>query len=389
MSGHNNGMTDSQQPADSDTDLRWMKRALRLAALGVESAPNPMVGCVLVDKHGSKVGEGYHVRPGENHAEANALIAAGPSAKDCTAYVTLEPCTHYGRTPPCADALIAAGVARVVVAMVDPDPRVSGCGIKRLRAAGVAVEVGLCDSDASRLNRAFIHHRTTGLPWVTFKTAITLDGRTATASGDSRWITSAVTRLWVHRRLRARIPAIMVGIGTVLADDPALTVRLPHRPHTRNPMRIIVDSHLRTPISARAVAQGALDQKTLIAHVDDPHGRSESLKRAGAVLLRLGADEAGRVDLDALVAHIGSELALTGVLVEGGAELAAGLMAARLVDECFVSIAPKIVGGTQSLGPVGGSGLASSMSEAVQFAGFTVRRSGPDAVLRCDMARMV
>jgi diaminohydroxyphosphoribosylaminopyrimidine deaminase / 5-amino-6-(5-phosphoribosylamino)uracil reductase len=366
-----------------------MRRALRLACLGREAAPNPMVGCVLLDANGAKVGEGYHARPGEGHAEVNALAVAGNRARGGAAYVTLEPCSFHGRTPPCADALITAGLSRVVIAMADPDERVSGSGIERLRAAGISVEIGLCEAEARRLNRAYIRHRTTGLPLVTLKTAMTLDGRIATVSGDSRWITSPLTRLWVHRQLRARIPAILVGIGTVLADDPALTVRLPHRPDARNPWRIVVDSHLRTPFESKVVVQGAKDGKTRIAYVDDPNGRSERLKQSGASLMRLPPDKHGRVYIPALMEIIGSELPATGVLVEGGAEIAAAFMEQRLVDEYICTIGPKIVGGAGAPGPIGGSGLASVMGEAVECTGFRVRRSGPDAVLRCEFARMV
>ena len=367
-------------------DDGYMRRALRLAALGREAAPNPMVGCVIVATDGAKVGEGWHVRPGEPHAEVNALRLAGERAQGATAYVTLEPCSHFGRTPPCADALIAAGVARVVVAMLDPDIRVAGRGVERLRMAGISVEVGLREAESRRLNVAYIKHRTTVLPFITAKMAMTLDGRIATVSGDSRWITGPVTRAWVHRQLRARHQAVMVGVGTVLADDPALTVRLPHRPSARNPLRVIVDSSLRTPLESQVVAMAAADHKTVIAYSRPNEQREQALLSAGVTLARCAADSGGQVDLNDLTAQLGHEFGVVSVLVEGGAELMASLLGNRLVDRYYASIAPKFVGGQDAPGPVSGTGFASTMNDALRGEWLTARRSGADYVLGCNLS---
>jgi diaminohydroxyphosphoribosylaminopyrimidine deaminase/5-amino-6-(5-phosphoribosylamino)uracil reductase len=372
-----------------ETDRRWMRRALRLAKLGREAAPNPMVGCVLLDRNGAKVGEGYHLRPGEPHAEVNALAQTNMIARNGTAYVTLEPCAHFGRTPPCADALIAAGINRCVVAMADPDERVAGKGIQRMNAARIEVVVGICAEEARRLCAAYIKHRTTGLPYVTLKTAMTLDGRIATVSGDSRWITSPLTRLWVHRQLRRRNPAVIVGVGTVLADNPVLDVRLAHTPHARNPVRIVVDSRLRIPLDSALVERGSLDGNTVVAYVDGPGDRKAALEAKGVRLIRTLPDASDRVDLRELMGIVGGELELTSVLVEGGPSIAAALLRDRLVDKYICTLAPKLVGGARAHGPIGGPGLASLMSDAVECTGFAVRRSGPDVVLSCEIPPMV
>ncbi len=381
------GMHDSvslDSKPTSASDQIYMRRALRLAALGREAAPNPMVGCVIVADDGVKVGEGWHVRPSEPHAEVNALRASGARARGATAYVTLEPCSHFGRTPPCADALIAAEVKRVVVAMLDPDTRVAGRGADRLRAAGIQVEVGCCEADARRLNDAYIQQRTAGLPFFTAKMAMTLDGRIATTSGDSRWITGPMTRTWVHRQLRARTQAVMVGVGTVIADDPALTVRLPHRPLARNPLRIIVDSSLRTPLNAQAVAIAASDGKTIIAYCRRDDAKEQALADLGVTLLHCEAALDRRVDVRALAIRLGHELGIISVLVEGGAELLASLMSERLVDRYYATVAPKFIGGQDAPGPVGGTGFALKMNDALQGQWLTARRSGADYVLGCN-----
>ncbi len=358
-------------------DALWMRRALRLAALGRHASPNPMVGCVLVDPDGRRVGEGFHPEPGQPHAESYALRQAGEHARGSTAYVTLEPCAHFGRTPPCADALAAAGVARVVCAMPDPDLRVCGQGFARLRAHGVTVEVGSGEDRARTLNAAYIHHRTTGMPWVTLKTAQTLDGKTATRTGDSQWITSPTARLAVHRTLRDRCDALLTGVGTVLADDPSLTTRLRHKAG-RNPLRVIADSRARTPLASRVVRQSAEDGKTLVAVAPaaDP-AHVAALTDAGCRVLVCDADAEGRVALPALLRALGTADNVVSVLVESGGTLAASLLQARLVDRWVGFIAPKVVGGDSAPGPVGGIGAA-LMADALSLAAWQVTRCGPD-----------
>ena len=358
-------------------DERPMRRALRLAARGRHASPNPMVGCVLIRPDETRVGEGFHPEPGQPHAEIFALRQAGEKARGTTAYVTLEPCAHFGRTPPCADALIAAGVARVVCAMADPDARVAGQGFARLRAHGVPVDVGLLEVEARTLNAAYIQQRTMGTPWVTLKTAQTLDGKIATRTGDSQWITSPISRLAVHRTLRDRCDAILTGVGTILADDPSLTTRLRHKAG-RNPLRVIADSRARTPITSRVVRQAAHDGKTLIAVTEAaPSAAIAALADAGCRVLVCDADDAGRVHLPALLRALGTTDNVVRVLAEGGGTLTASLLQAGLVDRWLAFIAPKVVGGDSATGPIGGQGAA-LMADAVPVTLQTVTRCGPD-----------
>ena len=360
-------------------DHHYMRRALRLAALGRHASPNPMVGCVLVDDAGRVVGEGWHPQPGQPHAEVFALRDAGEAACGATAFVTLEPCAHHGRTPPCADALLRAGVKRVVAAMTDPDPRVGGQGLERLRTGGVEVSVGACEAEARALNAAYLKHRTMGLPWVVLKTAMTLDGKIATETGDSKWITSPVARRAVHRQLRDRCDAILTGVGTVLADDPALTTRLMRR-QGRNPWRIIVDSRLRTSPDAQVVRQAADDGKTIFATTSlaDP-ARRELLDAQGCRFLICDLN-GGRVDLTDMMYQLGTSGDIIGVLVESGGALAAGMLSAGLVDRWLCFIAPKVAGGRAAPGPIGELGIT-LMRDARAVSFRQVRRCGPDIVI--------
>ncbi len=320
-------------------DELWMSRALRLARHGLPTtAPNPAVGCVLV-RDGKPVGVGWHERAGGPHAEVVALAAAGGRSRGATAYVTLEPCCHHGRTPPCTEALVAAGVRRVVVAMRDPDPRVAGAGIAALEAAGIRVACGVLEDRAEALNRGYLHRQRLGRPWVTCKMGLSLDGRTAMASGESRWITSAESRRDVHR-LRARCQAILTGIGTVLADDPALTVRtgVSEAPSERQPVRVVCDSRLRTPVDARICRAPG---RTIIAHdasIDDVPDYPANIER---LPVPRGPDD--RLDLGVLLARLGT-YGINDVLVEAGATLAGALLAAGLVDELRLYIAPRLLG---------------------------------------------
>ncbi len=356
-----------------------MRRALRLAALGRHASPNPMVGCVLV-KDGMKVGEGYHPGPGLPHAEVWALRQAQNEARGATAYVTLEPCAHFGRTPPCASALAEAGVVRVVAAATDPDARVSGAGFKLLANGGIEPAVGVLEDEATRLNAAFFKHRLTGLPYVVIKVAVTLDGRIAAESGDSRWITSPVTRRWVHRGLRDRVDAVMVGVGSAIADDPRLTTRL-RNSAPRNPLRVVVDSRLRLGLGSKLV-QSASDGLTLVAHTSQaPAANRIPLQERGVILLECLSDDRGRVSLRDLLIRLGTRGDLISVLVEGGGEIIASLLEDRLVDRYICAVAPKIIGGRSSLGPVGGAGIGTRMADAMPVCWSVVRRSGPDIVL--------
>ena len=357
-----------------------MRRALRLAALGRHASPNPMVGCVLVGPEGQIVGEGYHPQAGQPHAEVYALRDAGGKARGATAYVTLEPCAHHGRTPPCADALLAAGVTRVVAAMTDPDSRVAGEGLERLRVGGVEVVEGILEIEAQALNAAYVKHRKGMTQWFVLKTAMTLDGKIATATGDSQWITSAISRKAVHRQLRDRCDAILTGVGTVLADDPSLTTRLRHRVG-RNPWRIVVDSRLRTPLTANVVRFAGEDGRTLLAtkSTADP-ARIAQFKALGCEVLLCDSTDDGRVDLTDFAYQLGTREDMNSVLVECGGVLAAGLLSAGLIDRWISYIAPKFVGGREAPGPLGSLGIT-LMSQARPVTFQKVRRCGPDIVI--------
>ncbi len=329
-----------------------MGRALELAALGRgRTAPNPPVGAVVV-RDGRIVGEGSHAAAGSAHAETVALAEAGPLARDATLYVTLEPCCHHGRTPPCTDAIIAAGVAEVRYASRDPDPRVAGGGHRALMEAGIRVEAGESDAAARELLRGYLLRQRLGRPWVTAKYAMSLDGKIATRSGDARWISGEASRAHAHQ-LRDRADAVIVGIGTVLADDPSLTVR-PAPADGRQPRRIIVDTRLRVPLDA-ALAGPALAAGTTVAFVAPASG-SAALVERGLSLLELPADRSGRVDLRALLEALGRR-GHNEVLVEGGGELLAGFFALGLVDEVEACLAPIVIGGRGASTPVGGVGV--------------------------------
>jgi len=340
-----------------------------------------MVGCVIVDESGEKVGEGFHPQPGKPHAEIYALSSAGTKAQNSTAYVTLEPCSHHGRTPPCADALIAAGIKRVVVAMADPDHRVSGRGIKKLAEAGIVAEVGVLESESRRLNRSYIHHRLTGLPYVTVKIAMTLDGKTATGAGDSKWITGPRTRQWVHRQLRDRTDAILVGVTTILKDDPLLTTRI-YGGKGRDPIRIVLDSNLRTPLTSNVVKQSRDDGKTIVACLTSAaEERGGEYADRGVSILPMKADNKGRIDLNELMQTLGTKWGLSSVLIEGGATVIASAVEEKLVSRYIATVAPKLIGGYSAPGAIGGDGLASTMKNAVQLSSVTVRRSVSDLVI--------
>ncbi|AUL99406.1 riboflavin biosynthesis protein RibD [Rhodocyclaceae bacterium] len=319
----------------SATDHALMARALALAERGLETTtPNPRVGCVLA-KEGKIVGEGWHARAGEAHAEVHALRAAGEHARGATAYVTLEPCAHHGRTPPCADALIAAGVTRVVAAMQDPNPQVAGQGLARLRAAGIDTAVGLLQVQAYELNIGFVSRMTRGRPWLRLKTASSLDGKTALNNGISQWITDEAARHDGHR-WRARACAVLTGIGTVRADDPQLTVRTASA--GRQPLRVLVDARLEVSTQARILADG----HCLIATATNDATKAAALRQRGVELLYL-PDRHGKVDLPALLYELGRR-GLNEVHVEAGRGLNGALLRAGCVDELLIYLAPTLLG---------------------------------------------
>jgi len=316
-----------------------MARALRLAERGGGAThPNPRVGCVIV-RDGRIVGEGWHRRAGGPHAEIEALHVAGGAARGATAYVTLEPCCHFGKTPPCTDALLAAGVTGVVAAMPDPNPKVSGRGIEILTGTGIATRCGLLQTEAEALNPGFCSRMRTGRPYVMSKLAMSLDGRTAMASGESKWITGMEARRDVHR-LRARSSAILTGIETVLADDPALTARLDSGEEGRQPARIVIDSRLRIPLSAQVCRQPGW---TIVLGTKAATTSAQPLRQAGLEVHLLPSGSDGRVDLHAALDLLG-ELEFNEVMVEAGAFLNGALLRAGLVDEWVVYLAPCVLG---------------------------------------------
>jgi diaminohydroxyphosphoribosylaminopyrimidine deaminase/5-amino-6-(5-phosphoribosylamino)uracil reductase len=319
--------------AGADAERAFMARALALAERGLYTAtPNPRVGCVLV-RDGAIIGEGFHARAGEPHAEINALIdaeARGHDPRRATVYVTLEPCNHTGRTPPCTEALIAAGIARVVAAMADPDPTARR-GADRLRAAGIVVDFGVGADEARDLNAGFISRVTRGRPWVRLKIAASLDGRTALASGESQWITGEAARVDAHR-FRARACAVLTGIGTVKSDDPQLTVR--HVATTRQPLRVVVDRRAETPRTARVLGDGNVLMVTAGA-------RNAEWSQSIEVLAL--PDQNGRIDFPALMLSLGAR-GINELHVEGGAGLNGALFAAGVVDELLLYVAPCVLG---------------------------------------------
>jgi diaminohydroxyphosphoribosylaminopyrimidine deaminase/5-amino-6-(5-phosphoribosylamino)uracil reductase len=360
-------------------DSEFMGRALALAekARGLTS-PNPLVGAVVVNG-GEVVGEGYHRQAGAPHAEVEALALAGTRARGGTLYVTLEPCVHYGRTPPCVAAILDAGLRRVVVAVRDPNPLVNGRGIDALRRAGCEVSLGCMEEAARDQNRAFFLYIVEGRPLVTLKAAMTLDGKIAAWDRSSRWITGEPARLEVHR-LRSESDAVAVGIGTVLQDDPELTVRL-SPPWPREPYRVVVDSRCRIPLDARVLGAGRPERTLIVTTAAAPEAKLRSLESLGVTLLRLPARD-GRVDLAILLSRLAT-LEVTSLLLEGGSELNAAFLEAGLVDRVKLFVAPALLGGREALGPVGGTGR--SLKEAFRLHGVTVRSVGDDLLIEGDL----
>jgi diaminohydroxyphosphoribosylaminopyrimidine deaminase / 5-amino-6-(5-phosphoribosylamino)uracil reductase len=355
-------------------DQYYMKMALDLAASAKgKTNPNPVVGALIV-KDGVIAGTGIHRKAGEPHAEVHAFQMAGDYAKGATLYVTLEPCSHFGKTPPCANLVKDSGVNRVVVAMKDPNPAVAGRGIDLLSNAGIEVEVGVLEEEAALLNERFIHNMVTKRPFVISKTAMTLDGKLATASGHSQWITGNEARRSVHV-LRNEVDAILVGIGTVLADDPALTTRLPEG--GKNPVRVILDSALRTPLDAQ-VADCSLARTIIAVTEDAPSDKRDALALKGVEFITVAKAERG-MDLHALMTEL-YQRGITDVLVEGGSEMNASFLRAGLIDKYLVYVAPKILGGRGSLTPFAGEDME-TMDQAVELSFKHVEKYGDDLCL--------
>jgi len=367
-------------PHFTATDRRHMERALELAAQAYgRTSPNPLVGAVVV-RDGEIVGEGWHRRAGEPHAEVLALKDARGKAKGATLYSTLEPCCHHGRTPPCTEAILKAGIARVVAAMEDPNPGVHSRGLEALRSAGVEVGVGCLRKKAEKLNTPYIKFITKGLPYVTVKTAASLDGKIATSTGDSRWITGLDSRRMVHH-FRNYTDAVLIGIRTVLADDPRLDVRV-NFPDLRHPQKVIVDSKGRMPTRGRTITP---DPRTIVAVSPKASlTRITSLEDAGARVEVIQGSQV-RVDMTRLMRRL-AELDIVTVLVEGGGGVSGSLFEAGLVDEVVAFIAPMLIGGVKAPGPVGGRGVQ-RVIDAHRLVDVTFEQVGEDLMIRGKVRR--
>ena len=358
-----------------------MRHAIQLAQRGIGAVePNPPVGAVLVDDQLQLISEGWHQKYGGPHAEVHAIASAGERARGATLYCTLEPCSHHGKTPPCAPAVIAAGIREVVIGTGDPAPHVNGRGITLLREAGVTVKTGVCEADAQRLIAPFRRLMLDGLPWVHAKWAMSLDGRIATRTGDSKWITNELSRAKAHE-LRGRCDAIIVGVSTVLADDPRLTAR-PIGPRVAT--RIVLDSQARTPLLSQLVQSAREVPALVVASHSAPSHRISTLKAAGVEVLQLASDPVhpDRPSVHELCVELGKRK-MTYVLIEGGAGVLGAAFDSRVVNECHAFIAPKIIGGQAALSPIGGQG-AEWMKEVHTLRNLQVTMLGDNLYLHGD-----
>lgn len=357
---------------------RFMRLALRQAARALgDTAPNPVVGAVVVSR-GRIVGQGYHQRAGLPHAEVVALRQAGSRARGSTLYVTLEPCHHTGRTPPCCQAILEAGVRRVVVAMKDPNPITNGRGLTRLRQAGIAVTVGVLEREAGALNAPFAKSISTRMPWVVAKVAQSLDGKIATSRGESQWISSAASRRLTHQ-LRRQADALLVGVNTVLRDDPLLTARDPSRPaRADRPIKVILDSRLRTPLSSRCLSS-ASPAPTVIATTTHSRRKQQRYRRHGIDVQVYPPSKSG-VPLRDVLRRLVERYEVMSVLIEGGGEVLASALAERVVDRILWCVAPMLIGGRRSPGSVGGEGVP-KLTEAIRLDGLSVRRLDRDVIV--------
>ncbi|GAB4350572.1 MAG: bifunctional diaminohydroxyphosphoribosylaminopyrimidine deaminase/5-amino-6-(5-phosphoribosylamino)uracil reductase RibD [Candidatus Abyssubacteria bacterium] len=362
---------------------KHMARALELAEKGRGfTSPNPMVGAVIV-KDGRVIAEGYHQRFGEAHAEVNALRQAGEAARGATLYVTLEPCCHFGKTPPCTRAVIEAGVTRVVMAMEDPHPRVAGKGRAELERAGIAVETGVLEDRARRLNEWFSKYVTTGMPFFTAKAAMTLDGKIATRTGHSRWITGEAAREYVHW-LRAGVDAVMVGSRTVEADDPLLTTRMGAVENGRDAVRVIVDGDARCSPARRVFGLKSAGATVVAVKTTANEERKRALRNAGADVVEI-EPRGDKVDLVELARLLGAR-SIASVLVEGGGGLLAAALEAGIIDKVLFFVAPKIIGGKDAPTPVEGVGVE-RMDDAIRVGNVSVRRFGDDVLIEAYVER--
>jgi diaminohydroxyphosphoribosylaminopyrimidine deaminase / 5-amino-6-(5-phosphoribosylamino)uracil reductase len=362
-----------------------MTLALRLAAKGRgRTSPNPMVGALVV-KHGRIVGRGYHHGPGHPHAEILALSQAGMRAKGATLYVTLEPCCHLlKRTPPCVPSVIESGVQQVVVAMADPNKMVKGRGIAAMRRAGIIVTTGVAQEEAAELNRAYLHWVTTGRPYMILKAGMTLDGKVATAKGESRWITGPRARQDAHR-LRSQVDAVVVGVGTIIHDDPTLTARLSDRPlklAPRQPLRVVLDSRLRTPPAATVCARQDRAKTVIVTTSRAPRSRRRPFEQAGVEVVSV-ATKNGQVSFSALLTMLGKR-GITSVLIEGGSTVNASALREKLVNHVVLYLAPTLMGGQDAKAVIGGRS-PTRLAQALIVRHVTVRRIGEDMVVEGDL----
>ncbi|AOY58323.1 MULTISPECIES: bifunctional diaminohydroxyphosphoribosylaminopyrimidine deaminase/5-amino-6-(5-phosphoribosylamino)uracil reductase RibD [Desulfococcus] len=356
---------------------RYMKMALTLARKGWGyTSPNPMVGAVVV-RDGMVIGKGWHRKVGGAHAEVNAIDDAGEYARGADLYVTLEPCNHTGRTPPCTEKILAAGIGRVFVAMVDPNPRVAGGGADYLRARGVPVVIGILEDEALRLNEIFIKHVRTGRPFVILKCAATLDGRIATRTGDARWVTGEAARAHVHH-MRHGVDGILVGIGTVLSDNPSLTTRLDDV-RGIDPTRIILDTRLSIPEDAKVLTVASSAGAVIAAGKSAPPEKVQRLEEKGVTVLCLPCGHDGGIDLGALMDRLG-EMGITSILIEGGSRVAASALKSGIADKVMFFFAPKILGGDDGF-PICRGGGPALMRDCIPVRDTTVRRFGEDVMI--------
>lgn len=351
------------------TDLEYMKLAVSLAgAAAGQTSPNPQVGAVLV-KDNQIIGMGAHLKAGEPHAEVHAIKMAGEKARGAILYVTLEPCSHYGKTPPCSNLVIDSGIKKVFIASRDPNPLVAGAGMKRMREAGVEVEIGLLEAEAAELNQVFFHYMNTGLPYVTLKSAISLDGKIATASGESKWITGEEARKDVHQ-FRHTHDAILVGVNTVIKDNPSLTTRIAGG--GKNPIRIILDSHLRTPLDSAVITDG-LAETILVTGSEADQKLVQQFRKTGVDVISLDSQKVG---IKEMLKRLG-ERGISSVYVEGGAQIHGSFLKAKAFQQVITYIAPKLIGGRTAPSSFGGEGIE-RIEEAISLDIKEVKQIGKD-----------